>query len=148
MPPEADLPRADPTPRLRPAPAAPLVRVLNEAADAADALAEDVTPATLRRLAHDALAGRFGFPLAAVVRGLVVGERDVDGRVLEVAPEGVTPEALALVGPLLVPLARPLGAGSVLVAEVELVDPASYELQPAGLLCRLAALRVEVAVEP
>ncbi len=142
-----------------------LVEFLNGEARLVSSLASSLDPAGMRRLLRAALSGRYDFPLRAQLRGYVVGSRDVAGpspspkrgqgglvraacgHYLEVVPAGFTKDAFDLAGPLLVPFDRRLDAGSVLDVEIEVVDPASYEAQPAGLFTRLASATVRVAVE-
>lgn len=88
------------------------------------------------------------FPVTLVVRGLVVGRRDLPEPCLEVVPEGFGRAAFDTLGPLLVPTDRPLEPGSVVTARVDLVDPARYAIQPPALLARTLTLQASVAVEP
>lgn len=142
------------------------VEFLNDEVRSAAPLERSVSAATRRRLLLAALSGRYAFPMKVRLRGYVVGARDVEGlpaeaiesgaevgraangRYLEVVPEGFTKDAFDVMGPLLVPLRRGLDAGSVLTLELEILDPVSYELQPAGLVTRIESCLVEVAVEP
>lgn len=111
----------------------------------------------LRGHLADRLRECFTFPLAVEGRCLVVGERAALGpaphlpgptRLLEVVPEGLTREAAALTGPWLLPLERPLQAGSVLRVALRFADPESARLDEPGLLASIEAMDVEVAVEP
>jgi len=121
----------------------------------------------LRRVLHDVLRETEHFPLEAEFEALVVGERmhaapaatqnapGVPGlaltgtrRYLEVVPTGYAPEALDLLGPILIPTDRPLQEGSLLTASVGLLDPADHPVPSGGLLAERCSMRVRVAVEP
>lgn len=140
-----------------------LVAFLNREAQSLAALQPPLPKGALRGHMRDRLGEAFGFPLEARLRCLVAGERHVgevtleaggqvqlkEGtRCLEVVPEGLTREAAALVGPLLLPTSRPLQAGSVVTAHVVLEDPRLHALPQPGLLARLVRLDAQVAVEP
>lgn len=122
-------------------------------------LPKDVLRAHLR----DRLKETFAFPVKLELRCLVVGERYVESSVdtagpsvsvtrqarhLEVVPEGITREAAALTGPLLVPTDRPLQEGSVVRVRFLLEDPSAVGPGGPALVGQLVDMKVDVAVEP
>lgn len=132
------------------------VAFVNREAGTLEALAS-LPRGALRGHLVDRLRERFPFPLRVEGRFLVVGERAElspspglvgPTRLLEAVPEGLTREAAALTGPWLLPMSRPLEAGSVLRATLTLADPVHTRLSAHGLLATLHAYDVEVAVEP
>ncbi len=135
---------------------------VNREAEALVPLLETLPIATLRGHLRDRLLERFSFPLQTVVRALVVGEMclehiqlasgdDVivtrESHFLEIVPSGISREAAALTGPLLIPCARRLGPGSVLTVAVAIDDPTRHRLPGPGLLAHTLDYSVEVAVE-
>lgn len=117
----------------------------------------------LRGHLRDRLKESFAFPLRLELRCLVVGERRLEATVpdpaggaalarqtrhLEVVPEGITREAAALTGPLLVPTDRPLQEGSVVRVRFLLDDPATLTPGGPALIGQLVDMKVDVAVEP
>lgn len=126
-----------------------LVSFLNKEAAALTSLQPPLSKGALRGHVRDRLAESYPFPLRARVRGLVAGERILGGvRHLEVVPEGLTRDAAALAGPVLVPTDRQLQAGSVITAEVEIEDPRLHKDAVPGLVARVLRLDAQVAVEP
>lgn len=126
-----------------------LVAFLNKEAVSLALLQPPLSKSALRGHVRDRLGEAYPFPLRARVRGLVAGERMVeDVRCLEVVPEGLTREAAALAGPVLLPTDRPLQPGSVVTAEVELEDPRLHARAVPGMWARVLALDAQVAVEP
>ncbi|HVL49104.1 MAG TPA: hypothetical protein VM889_11145 [Candidatus Thermoplasmatota archaeon] len=151
------------------APPAPptLVALLNEEAALSRGLAAAASPDRARARALDAMRSRVAFPFRAVFKAVVVGERILasgplavgeagqrrmkmqpDQRYLEVAPEGLTPIAFEILGPILVPSARNLMEGSVIMAALDVLDPSRYPIEGPGLVADLLDLKVLVAVEP
>lgn len=120
----------------------------------------------LRRTVLDEMEEAYDFPLQTVVRGVVVTTRtleelpiEVQGpgsgdppkgtrRFLELAPEGYEEDTWDLLGGPLIPCERPLEAGTVVTAAIELLDPDRYHISPPGFLSHLTDVDVEVAVEP
>lgn len=140
-----------------------IVAFLNREAQSLASLQPPLPKGALRGHMRDRLGEAYAFPLVVRARCLVAGERLVGAvtleagpqvqlaegtRCLEVVPEGLTREAAALVGPLLVPTDRPLQAGSVVTAHLVLEDPRLHALPQPGLLARLVRLDAQVAVEP
>ena len=137
---------------------------VNREAQALNALAvlpKDVLRAHLR----DRLKEAYRFPLRLELRCLVVGERHADAtpsttgggasvsvarqaRHLEVVPEGITREAAALTGPLLLQTDRPLQEGSVVRVQFDMADPGAFMPGAPALVGRLLDMKVDVAVEP
>lgn len=70
------------------------------------------------------------------------------GRHLEVVPEGITREAAALTGPILIAVERLLQEGSVVRVQIDVEDPDAVGPGGPALTGRLLDLRVDVAVEP
>lgn len=136
------------------------VDFVNREAEALQRLVPPMTKQALRGAVRDRLGEAFAFPLDVTLRGLVAGERHVASsttpqgvllaakRYLELVPEGLTRDAAALVGPVLVPSDRALQAGSVLRARVRIEDPRARHVEVPGLHAEVEALDVEVAVEP
>lgn len=121
----------------------------------------------LRGHLRDRLKEAYQFPLRLDLRCLVVGERHLEApqsasasagsaslsvarqsRHLELVPEGLTRDAAALTGPLLVATDRPLQEGSVVRVQIELPEPTASDAGGPALLARLVDMRVDVAVEP
>jgi hypothetical protein len=122
----------------------------------------------LRGHLRDRLKESFTFPLRLELRCLVVGERHAEtssspsatasgaasvsvarhARHLEVVPEGITREAAALTGPLLLQTDRPLQEGSVVRVQFDLHDPSAGLPGGPALVGRLLDMKVDVAVEP
>jgi hypothetical protein len=120
----------------------------------------------LRGHLRDRLKESFAFPLRLELRCLVVGERHAEAsstgsatgaasvsvarhvRHLEVVPEGITREAAALTGPLLLQTDRPLQEGSVVRVQFDLADPSAGLPGSPALVGRLLEMKVDVAVEP
>ena len=143
---------------------ADVVRFLNAEAEALAALTPPLSKAALRGHMRDRLAEAYAFPLPLRLTALVAGERHVGAvevasggqglqlaegtRCLEVVPEGLTREAAALIGPVLLPTDRPLQAGSVVMVDVVLEDPRRHALAQPGLLSKVTRLDARVAVEP
>lgn len=141
-----------------------VVRFLNAEAQALASLQPPLPKAALRGHMRDRLGEAYAFPLALRLRALVAGERhvgavDIDAggqglqlaegtRCLEVVPEGLTREAAALIGPILLPTDRPLQSGSVVTIDVVLEDPRRQALAQPGLLAKVTRLDARVAVEP
>lgn len=135
-----------------------------QALGALSVLPKDVLRGHLR----DRLKESFSFPLRLELRCLVVGERHVEAvpsgsasatgaasvsvarqaRHLEVVPEGITREAAALTGPLLLQTDRPLQEGSVVRVQFDLADPSAGLPGGPALVGRLLDMKVDVAVEP
>ena len=132
-----------------------------QALSALSVLPKDVLRGHLR----DRLKEHFRFPLRLELRCLVVGERHVDAtasggggaasvsvarqaRHLEVVPEGITREAAALTGPLLLQTDRPLQEGSVVRVQFDMEDPSAIMPGGPALVGRLLDMKVDVAVEP
>ena len=145
-----------------------------QALSALSVLPRDVLRAHLR----DRLKETYRFPLRVELRCLVVGERHVETapapqpamasvgparpsapamapdaaprpvRHLEVVPEGITREAAALTGPLLIQSDRPLQEGSVVRVQFDLADPEAGLPGAPALVGRLLDMKVDVAVEP
>lgn len=162
MKPEASWP-ARPHPSPVPPEAGDLVSFLNQEAQSLATLQPPLPKGALRGHMRDRLGEAYAFPLDVRLRCLVAGERHVgavtleaggqvqlkDGtRCLEVVPEGLTRDAAALVGPLLLPTERPLQAGSVVTVHLVLEDPRLHALPQPGLLARLVKMEAQVAVEP
>lgn len=116
----------------------------------------------LRGHLRDRLAEAYAFPREFDGRFLVVGSRVLslppewlgegveaaERRFLELVPEGLTREAAALSGPVVVAWSRALMEGSVVSGRFRLEDPRARTLEVPGLLASLVDARVEVAVEP
>ncbi|MBI4393938.1 MAG: hypothetical protein HY556_09110 [Euryarchaeota archaeon] len=66
---------------------------------------------------------------------------------IEVVPEGWTDAAYDLLGGLFVPCERKLEAGSVISADIAILDPKSYIYRKPGFACEPRRLDVLVAVE-
>lgn len=135
-----------------------------QALSALSVLPKDVLRGHLR----DRLKETFTFPLRLELRCLVVGERHVDAtstttaspggaasvsvarqaRHLEVVPEGITREAAALTGPLLLQTDRPLQEGSVVRVQFDMDDPSAGMPGGPAIIGRLVDMKVDVAVEP
>jgi hypothetical protein len=94
---------------------------------------------------RDRIGESFAFPMELEFRGLVTSRRGED---LEVVPEGLTREAAALAGPLLVRTSRPLESGSVLRLRVRIEDPRSETPDVPGIRAEVLAMDAVVAVEP
>jgi hypothetical protein len=140
---------------------APWVAFVNREAEALSALG-NLPRGVLRAHLRDRLADAFPHPLRLEVRCLVVGERALESavvggqlvvrraaaRFLEAVPEGITREAAALTGPLLVPTLRGLQPGSVVRVKLLLEDPRLRTFEVPGLAGELLSLDAEVPVEP
>jgi hypothetical protein len=124
------------------------VSFANREAEALAHLQPPLPKGALRGHMRDRLGEAFAYPLDLDVRVLVASERQ-DPRRLEAVPEGLTREAAALTGPLLLRTDRPLQPGSVLRLRVRMEDPRSEAPHvPPGLRADVLDFRVEVAVEP
>jgi hypothetical protein len=66
---------------------------------------------------------------------------------VEVVPEGWTDAAYDLLGGLFVPCERKLEAGSVVSADIAILDPKSYIYRKPGFACEPRRLDILVAVE-
>lgn len=151
------------------------VEFLNREAQALGALA-NLPKDVLRGHLRDRMRETYRFPLRVDLRCLVVGERYLEApsapaatttttgaagasgatvslaprqaRHLEVVPEGITREAAALTGPILIPVERLLQEGSVVRVQLDLEAPDAVGPAGPALTGRLLDLRVDVAVEP
>lgn len=149
------------------------VEFLNREAQALGALS-NLPKDVLRGHLRDRMKETFTFPLRLDLRCLVVGDRHVEtagdatttaggaatgvapaalsvarqARHLEVVPEGITREAAALTGPILLATDRPLQEGSVVRVQLDLEDPPAVGPGGPALVGRLLDMRVDVAVEP
>jgi hypothetical protein len=135
------------------------VAFVNRECAALSELQPPLPKGALRGAIRERLGEALAFPLVATFRGLVAGERlDAVGtppvvqasglRHLEVVPEGLTREAAALVGPVLLALDRKLQAGSVLDLQVVLEDPRARDPDVPGLYAEVVEMVVVVPVEP
>ena len=94
---------------------------------------------------RDRLGESFRYPLTVELRGLVTSRRGDD---LEVVPEGLTRDAAALAGPILVRTPRALESGSVLRLKVRIEDPRRDDPEVPGIRVEVLSMDVLVAVEP
>lgn len=122
------------------------VEFLNEEASSLGHLEPPVPRAALRGHVRDRLGESFTYPLVVELRGLVTSRRGED---LEVVPEGLTREAAALTGPILIRTPRALESGSVVHVKVRIQDPRRGD-DPAvpGIRVEVLTMDVLVAVEP
>lgn len=140
------------------------IAYLNEETASVRKLEPTLDHGVLRRSVLDEMEEDFEFPLQSVVRGVVVTTRTLDElpievrgpgadgagtrRFLELAPEGYQEDAWEILGGPLLPCSRPLEAGAVVTAAIELLDPSRYHIDPPGFLSHLEDVDVEVPVEP
>jgi len=121
------------------------VDFLNEEASSLGHLEPPLPKIALRGHVRDRIGESFDFPLELELRGLVTSRRGDD---LEVVPEGLTRDAAALAGPILVRSSRPLESGSVLKLRVRVMDPRRENPDVPGIRVEVLAMDVLVAVEP
>lgn len=121
------------------------VEFLNEEASNLSHLEPPLPKAALRGHVRDRLGESFSYPLEVELRGLVTSRRGED---LEVVPEGLTREAAALSGPILVRTPRALESGSVVRLRVRIADPRRDDPDVPGLRVEVLTMDVLVAVEP
>ena len=121
------------------------VEFLNEEASNVGHLEPPLSKAALRGHVRDRIGESFDFPIEIEVKGLVTSRRGDD---LEVVPEGLTRDAAALSGPLLVHSGRRLESGSVLRLKVRIEDPRNEDPDVPGIRAEVLTMDVLVAVEP
>jgi len=121
------------------------VDFLNEEASSLSSLEPPLPKTALRGHVRDRIGESFEFPVEIEFRGLVASRRGED---LEIVPEGLTREAAALAGPILVRTPRPLESGSVLRLRVRITDPRRETPDVPGIRAEVLSMDVIVAVEP